>query len=108
MNRNSKLLGLTAALLTAVALPALAAYSLTDMPRLSASAEGHRPAGDGVFTLVDDDGHHASHHERHGEDDDDDDDNGGVRTMPAPAMNAEPPANGLFNKGSTKPQVQVN
>lgn len=109
MTRKSKLIGLTAALATAVALPALAAYTLADPSRQTGEAATQQISGPRAVLLADNDGGHGSSHDRrHAEDEDDDDDDGNVRSMSAPPANGEPPANGLFNKGSSKPQVQVN
>lgn len=111
MTRKYKLIGLTAALATAVALPALAAYSLTDPSRRTGEVETEQTSRPHALMLADNDGGHGRSHDRHHSDDDeddDDDDGGSARSMPAPAPTGEPPANGLFNKGSSKPQVQVN
>ncbi len=111
MTRKSKQIGLIAALATAVALPALAAYTMADQSAPSGRAATQQTSAPRALMLADNDGGHVSSHDRrHAEDDDDDDDDdgGNVRSMPAPAANGEPPANGLFNKGSSKPQVQLN
>lgn len=110
MNLRTKLIGMTAALTTVIALPALAAYGLTGQPLPIAGADTGRNEGDLVYTLIDDDGDHGSSHHRHehGDDDDDDNDEGFGSRMTTPPVNAEPPANGLFNKGSNKPQAQIN
>lgn len=109
MNLRTKLIGLTAALTTAIALPALAAYSLTGQPLSTAIADTGQDGGDTVYTLIDDDGDHGSARrgQKHGGDDDDDDD-GFSPSMTAPPVSAEPPSNGLFNNGSTKPQAQIH
>ncbi len=112
MTRKSKQIGLIAALATAVALPALAAYTWRISPRHPVGLRPSKHPHPRALMLADNDGGHVSSHDRrHAEDDDDDDDDddgGNVRSMPAPAANGEPPANGLFNKGSSKPQVQLN
>ena len=109
MNLRNKLIGLTAALTTVIALPALAAYSLTGQPLSAVGADIDHNAGGAVYTLVDDDSDHGSsrHGHEHGGDDDDDDD-GFSSGMTTPPVSAEPPANGLFNKGSNKPQARIN
>lgn len=111
MTRKYKIIGLTALLTTAIALPALAAYSLSGQPVANVSTDNGRKAEGAGYTLVDDDGHHGSArhaHERGGDDDDDDDGDNFSSGTTAPPPAAEPPANGLFNHGSNKPGAQIN
>jgi hypothetical protein len=112
MNRKFALVAAAAAVCVVAAAPVFSSPLGT---RVMAKVFGEETSGNPIVLASDhdNDGGRSWRIFRSGDDDegeDEDDDGGALGNVanPAPAGTVAPPANGLFNNGGAKPQVQVN